>query len=54
MTDKIIENLVSVMKLRNGPNDLVFSEPFLIEHNKIILRLEGITGIDRTEIEGMV
>ena len=54
MTDKIIDNLVSVVKLRNGPNDLVFSEHFLIEHNKIILRLSGITGMDRTEIEKLV
>ena len=36
MTEKIIENLVAVEKLRNGPNDLVFAEPFLTEHNKII------------------
>ena len=54
MADKIIENLVAVTKMRNGKNDLVISAPFLDEHNKIIQRLESISGLDHSFIEAMI
>ena len=54
MADKIIENLVAVTKMRNGKNDLVISAPFLDEHNKIIQRLESISGLDHSFIEVMI
>lgn len=54
MADKIIENLVSVTKLRNGPNELVISGPFIDEHSKIIQRLESISGLDQSFIEVLI
>ena len=54
MIDKIIENLVSVQKLRTGPNDLAFTQQFLTEHEAIINRLAGIKGIDREQIEATI
>ena len=54
MAEKIIENLVAVTKLRNGPNDLTISGPFIDEHNKIIQRLESISGLDHSFIEAMI
>ena len=40
--------------MRIGPNELVFSEVFLMEHKQIIGRLSSITGISVEKINKMV
>ena len=40
--------------MRLGPNELVFSEVFLLEHKQIIARLSGVTGISVEKINHMV
>jgi succinyl-CoA synthetase beta subunit len=52
--EQIINNVMQVEKMRIGPNELVFSEVFLLEHKQIIGRLSNITGITVEKINKMV
>ena len=40
--------------MRIGPNELVFSEVFLLEHKQIIARLSAVTGITVEKITKMI
>jgi len=52
--EQIVENIMKVEKMRIGPNELIFSEVFLMEHKSIIGRLSSITGISVEKITKMV
>ena len=54
MVTEIINNIVAVEKMRIGPNELVFSEVFLLEHKQIIGRLSSLTGITVEKVQKMV
>lgn len=40
--------------MRIGPNELVFSEVFLLEHKQIIGRISSVTGIPVEKINNLV
>jgi len=40
--------------MRIGPNELVFSEVFLLEHKQIIGRISSVTGIPVDKINNLV
>ena len=50
----MINNITQVEKMRLGPNELVFSEVFLLEHKQIIARLSSVTGMAVERINKMV
>ena len=54
IVEQIIANITQVEKMRIGPNELVFSEVFLLEHKQIIARLSAVTGIPVEKITKMV